>query len=173
MTWKSPLALFKAALKHEQFITAKINALMDIAMKEKDYASKTMLQWFVDEQVEEEDNAGRNVRNLELTKDSGHGMLMVDREMAGRIRNAGSVFLGQYTPESAGDYASGTNHTLPTGGYARAYSGLGLDSFMKRMTFQEISREGLREIGPAIMELAREEQLEAHRRAVEIRFTEA
>jgi histidinol dehydrogenase len=91
-------------------------------------------------------------------------------EVAGRIRNAGSVFLGPYTPESAGDYASGTNHTLPTGGYARAYSGLGLDSYMKKISFQEISREGLENIGPAIMEMAREEGLEAHRRSVEIRI---
>jgi len=92
-------------------------------------------------------------------------------KVAGRIRNAGSVFLGAYTPESAGDYASGTNHTLPTGGYARAYSGLGLESFMKKISFQEISEEGLRELGPAIMEMAAEEDMEAHRQAIEIRLS--
>ena len=92
------------------------------------------------------------------------------REVAERISNAGSVFLGPYTPESAGDYASGTNHTLPTGGYARAYSGLGMDSFMKRISFQEIDEEGLRNLGPSIMEMASEEQLEAHRRAVLLRI---
>ena len=84
ITWKTPLDAFKAALKHEQFITAKIDSLMNIAIKENDYASRTLLQWFVDEQVEEEDNAEKNVRNLEMTKDSGHGLLMIDREMAGR-----------------------------------------------------------------------------------------
>lgn len=85
VTWKSPLDMFKAALKHEQFITKKIDTLMGIAIKENDYASRSLLQWFVDEQVEEEDNAETNVRNLELTKDSGHGLLMIDREMSGRV----------------------------------------------------------------------------------------
>lgn len=91
------------------------------------------------------------------------------RSLAGKIRNAGSVFLGPDTPESAGDYASGTNHTLPTSGYARAYSGLSLDSFMKSITFQEITPEGLSAIGPSIIELARAEGLEAHAAAVLIR----
>ncbi|MFH0761180.1 MAG: histidinol dehydrogenase [Bacteroidota bacterium] len=88
------------------------------------------------------------------------------RDLAGKIRNAGSVFLGPDTPESAGDYASGTNHTLPTSGYARAYSGLSLDSFMKSITFQEITHDGLGAIGPAIIELARAEGLEGHAAAV-------
>jgi histidinol dehydrogenase len=91
-------------------------------------------------------------------------------ELGEGIRNAGSVFLGAYTPESAGDYASGTNHTLPTGGYARAYSGLGLESFMKRITYQEITGDGLAELGPAIRAMAEEEELMAHSRAVEIRL---
>lgn len=86
------------------------------------------------------------------------------------IRNAGSVFLGEFTPESAGDYASGTNHTLPTNGNARAYSGVNLGSFMKTISFQEISREGLINIGPAIEKLASAEALEAHRRAISIRL---
>ena len=91
-------------------------------------------------------------------------------EVGNRINNAGSVFLGPYTPESAGDYASGTNHTLPTGGYARAYSGIGLESFMKRISYQEISEDGLTNLGPAIKAMAEEEELMAHSIAVEIRL---
>lgn len=89
---------------------------------------------------------------------------------AGQVRNAGSVFLGGHTPESAGDYASGTNHTLPTSGYARAYAGVSLDSFVKKITFQHITPEGLRRLGPTIVEMARAEGLEAHARAVEVRM---
>ena len=87
-----------------------------------------------------------------------------------RIVNAGSVFLGAYTPESAGDYASGTNHTLPTNGYAMAYSGVSLDSFTKKVTFQEITKEGLAVLGPHIEKMAAEEQLEAHKNAVTLRL---
>jgi len=86
------------------------------------------------------------------------------------IVNAGSVFLGHYTPESAGDYASGTNHTLPTYGYAKAYSGVSLDSFCKKITFQEISRKGLKRLGPIIETMAEAEQLEAHKMAVSLRL---
>ena len=92
------------------------------------------------------------------------------REVARRIRNAGSIFLGPYSCESAGDYASGTNHTLPTKGYARAYSGLNLDAFMRKMTLQELTPEGVKAIGPAVMAMATGEQLEAHCRAMEIRY---
>ena len=92
------------------------------------------------------------------------------RDLAGRVTNAGSVFLGNYSPESAGDYASGTNHTLPTKAYARAYSGLNLDSFMKKITFQEISREGLQALGPIIEIMAENEELMAHKQAVSIRL---
>jgi histidinol dehydrogenase len=92
-------------------------------------------------------------------------------DLAGRVRNAGSVFLGPHTPESAGDYASGTNHTLPTAGFARNYGGITVQSFMKTTTFQEITPEGLDRIGPAIIEMARAEGLEAHARAVEVRMT--
>ena len=87
-----------------------------------------------------------------------------------RIINAGSVFLGSYTPESAGDYASGTNHTLPTNGYATAYSGVSLDSFIKKVTFQEISKDGLRDLGPAIELMAEAEELFAHKNAVTLRL---
>jgi len=86
------------------------------------------------------------------------------------VRNAGSVFIGNYTPESAGDYASGTNHTLPTNGYARQYSGVNLDSFMKTITFQKISEEGIKEIGPSIELMAEAEGLQAHKNAVSLRL---
>jgi len=88
---------------------------------------------------------------------------------AAKVANAGSVFLGGFSPESAGDYASGTNHTLPTGGCARAYAGVSLDSFVKKITFQQIDRSGLEKLGPVIVEMARAEGLEAHARAVEVR----
>ncbi len=86
------------------------------------------------------------------------------------VVNAGSVFIGDFTPESAGDYASGTNHTLPTNGYAKQYSGVNLDSFMKSMTFQKISENGIREIGPAIETMAEAEGLYAHKNAVTLRL---
>ena len=86
------------------------------------------------------------------------------------VLNAGSVFIGDYTPESAGDYASGTNHTLPTNGYAKAYSGVNLDSFLKSITFQEISKEGLKNLGPTIELMAEAEGLMAHKNAVTIRL---
>lgn len=92
------------------------------------------------------------------------------RERAAQVMNAGSVFLGNYAPESAGDYASGTNHTLPTNGYARAYSGVNLDAFLKKITFQEISPEGLQHLAPTIMTMAENEQLHAHKRAVIVRL---
>lgn len=86
------------------------------------------------------------------------------------IQNAGSVFIGNYTPESAGDYASGTNHTLPTNGYAKQYSGVNLDSFMKSMTFQKISKKGIQNIGNAIEIMAEAEGLQAHKNAVTLRL---
>lgn len=86
------------------------------------------------------------------------------------IINAGSVFIGNYTPESAGDYASGTNHTLPTNGYAKQYSGVNLDSFMKSMTFQKISEKGIQNIGKAIELMAEAEGLQAHKNAVSLRL---
>ena len=91
-------------------------------------------------------------------------------EISDRILNAGSVFLGPYTPESAGDYASGTNHTLPTKGYAKMFSGVNLDSFIKKITFQEITKEGLQLLGPTIEIMAEAEQLDAHKNAVTVRL---
>lgn len=90
--------------------------------------------------------------------------------VAEQVVHAGSVFLGPLSPESAGDYASGTNHTLPTNGYAKAYSGVGLDSFIRKITFQEIQPQGLRAIGPAIEIMAANEQLDAHKNAVSVRL---
>ena len=92
--------------------------------------------------------------------------------LAEKVVNAGSVFLGPYAPESAGDYASGTNHTLPTNGYAKAYSGVSLDSFIRKITFQEITKEGIQQIGPAIEVLAANEYLDAHKNAVTVRLTD-
>ena len=94
-------------------------------------------------------------------------------ELAERVSNAGSVFLGEFTPESAGDYASGTNHTLPTNGWAHSFSGVNMDSFVKKITFQEISRYGLLNIGNAVMTMAEAEELQAHSNAVAIRLEAA
>jgi histidinol dehydrogenase len=90
---------------------------------------------------------------------------------AARVTDAGSVFLGHYTPESAGDYASGTNHTLPTNGYARAYSGVSVDSYMKKVTFQQITREGLQTLGPVVVTMAEAEGLQGHAEAVRVRLS--
>ena len=90
-------------------------------------------------------------------------------ELSDKVINAGSIFLGNYSPESAGDYASGTNHTLPTNGYAKAYSGVSVDSFVKKITFQQLSQEGLEGIGDTVELMAAAEGLEAHRNAVAIR----
>lgn len=93
-----------------------------------------------------------------------------DEELAGKVINAGSVFLGNYSCESAGDYASGTNHTLPTNGYAKAYSGVSLDSFVKKITFQKLSKEGINAIGKTIELMAEAEGLDAHKNAVSVRL---
>jgi histidinol dehydrogenase len=92
-------------------------------------------------------------------------------EMAEKVRNAGSVFIGHYSPESVGDYASGTNHTLPTNGFAKAYSGVSVDSFVKKITYQKLSKEGLEQIGKAVELMAEAEGLLAHKNAVSIRLS--
>ncbi len=111
---------------------------------------------------------------LSLTNEYAPEHLIIETadymDMAERVINAGSVFLGAYAPESAGDYASGTNHTLPTNGYAKAYSGVSLDSFIRKITFQEIQPEGIRKIGPAIERMAANEELDAHKNAVTVRL---
>ncbi|UBZ13776.1 histidinol dehydrogenase [Flagellimonas marinaquae] len=111
---------------------------------------------------------------LDLINEYGPEHFIVCVENVGfyleNIQNAGSVFIGNYTPESAGDYASGTNHTLPTNGYAKQYSGVNLDSFMKSMTFQKISKKGIKGIGTAIELMAEAEGLQAHKNAVTLRL---
>jgi histidinol dehydrogenase len=92
-------------------------------------------------------------------------------QLAAKVTAAGSVFLGHYTPESAGDYASGTNHTLPTNGHARAYSGVSVDSYLKKVTFQQISEDGLRLLGPVIVTMAEAEGLQGHAEAVRVRLS--
>jgi len=119
------------------------------------------------------------VRNLEEAMDwvnlyaPEHLILHTEQagQLAGKVVNAGSVFIGPFTPESAGDYASGTNHTLPTGGFARAYAGVSLDSFVKKITFQQITEQGLQRLGPTVVEMANAEGLTAHARAVELRLS--
>ena len=111
---------------------------------------------------------------IELTNEYAPEHLIIETadhmSVAEQVINAGSVFLGSLTPESAGDYASGTNHTLPTNGYAKAYSGVSLDSFIRKITFQEIKPEGIRTIGPAIEAMAANEHLDAHKNAVTVRL---
>ena len=111
---------------------------------------------------------------IELTNAYAPEHLIVETadylSVAERVVNAGSVFLGPLSPESAGDYASGTNHTLPTNGYAKAYSGVSLDSFIRKITFQEIQPEGIRHIGPAIEVMAANEHLDAHKNAITVRL---
>ncbi len=118
------------------------------------------------------------VENMEIAVDilneyaAEHLILQVEnpQEIADKIINAGSIFLGDYTPESCGDYASGTNHTLPTNGYAKAYSGVSLDSFVKKITLQQISKEGIQNLGPIVEKMAEAEQLFAHKNAVTVRL---
>lgn len=113
---------------------------------------------------------------IEMTNEYAPEHLIINTRnymrLAEQIVNAGSVFLGGYTPESAGDYASGTNHTLPTCGYAKAYSGVNLDSFIKKITFQEITKEGIQNLGSTIEIMAENEQLYAHKNAVTLRLKE-
>ncbi len=113
---------------------------------------------------------------LELINEYGPEHLIIGAKnedlFINEVTNAGSVFLGNYTPESAGDYASGTNHTLPTNGYAKSYSGVSLDSFTKKITYQKITKEGLRNLGPIIEIMAEAEELFAHKNAVTLRLNE-
>lgn len=111
---------------------------------------------------------------LQLTNEYAPEHLIIETadylSVAEKVVNAGSVFLGSLSPESAGDYASGTNHTLPTNGYAKAYSGVSLDSFIRKITFQEIDVKGIKAIGPAIETMAANERLDAHKNAVTVRL---
>lgn len=111
---------------------------------------------------------------VELINDYGPEHLIIQRQRhhydLNEIQHAGSVFIGPFSPETAGDYASGTNHTLPTNGYARVYSGVSLDSFVKKITFQELNYEGLKGLSGTLQQLADAEQLDAHRNAVDVRL---
>jgi len=113
---------------------------------------------------------------VEMTNEYAPEHLIISTQyylgVAANIVNAGSVFLGNYTPESAGDYASGTNHTLPTNGYAKAYSGVNLDSFLRKVTFQQITQEGLTNLSNAIILMAESEELQAHSNAVKVRLSQ-
>ncbi len=115
-----------------------------------------------------------NTEAIELLNEYAPEHLIIacanDEQLAEQVVNAGSVFLGNYSCESAGDYASGTNHTLPTNGYAKAYSGVSLDSFVKKITYQKLSKEGINNIGPAIELMAEAEGLQAHKNAVTVRL---
>lgn len=117
-----------------------------------------------------------SIKALELINDYAPEHLIIsvknEEEAVNSIYNAGSIFIGNYTPESAGDYASGTNHTLPTYGYARSYSGVSLDSFLKKITYQKISPKGLKNLGPTIEIMAANELLQGHKNAVTIRLEE-
>ena len=115
-----------------------------------------------------------NKEGIELINEYAPEHLIIscknDEEIAGEIINAGSVFLGNYSPESVGDYASGTNHTLPTNGYARAYSGVSVDSFVKKITYQKLTKQGLNNIGKIVITMAEAEGLDAHAEAVRVRM---
>src|SRR5690606_15492340 len=143
-------------------IEKQLNVLPRKAIAEKSITNSKLIY------VENEDIA------MELINENGpeHFIICTKNEdyYINGITNAGSVFIGNYTPESAGDYASGTNHTLPTNGFSRAYSGVNLDSFLKSMTFQKITEEGLKNIGNAIELMAEAEGLQAHKNAVSIRL---
>jgi histidinol dehydrogenase len=143
-------------------ITKQLEVLPRKAIAEKSIANSKLIY------VETHDIA------LDLINEYGpeHFIICTENEdyYINGIANAGSVFIGNYTPESAGDYASGTNHTLPTNGFSKAYSGVNLDSFLKSMTFQKITKEGLKNIGNAIELMAEAEGLQAHKNAVTIRL---
>jgi histidinol dehydrogenase len=137
-------------------------------------------------QLSRKDFATKSLKSSKiiLVKDLQHGVEIIneyapehliiackeDEQIAAQIVNAGSIFLGNYSPESVGDYASGTNHTLPTNGFARAYSGVSVDSFVKKITYQKLSKEGLHAIGKTVELMAEAEGLDAHKNAVSIRL---
>ncbi len=146
----------------EKEIEFQIKELLRAAIAEKSIGNSRLIL------VKDDESA------IDLINEYGpeHFIVCVENEdfYLQKIQNAGSVFVGNYTPESAGDYASGTNHTLPTNGYAKQYSGVNLDSFMKSMTFQKISIEGMEAIGPSIELMADAEGLQAHKNAVTLRL---
>ncbi len=146
----------------EEEIESQIKVLPRVAIAEKSIQNSKLILMKDDE----------SAMNLINEYGPEHFIVCVENKefYLQNIQNAGSVFIGNYTPESAGDYASGTNHTLPTNGYAKQYSGVNLDSFMKSMTFQKISEEGMKAIGPSIELMAEAEGLQAHKNAVTLRL---
>ncbi len=145
-------------------IKRQLNDLPRKAIAEKAIANSKMIAFETDEEA------------IDFINQYGpeHYIICMENEgdYINAIENAGSVFVGNYTPESAGDYASGTNHTLPTNGYAKQYSGVNLDSFLKQMTFQKLTVEGIQRIGPAIEAMAEAEGLQAHKNAVTLRLND-
>ena len=150
--------------KVQSEITKQLADLPRKSIAEKAIANSKMIAFETDDEA------------IEFINQYGpeHYIICVKNEEAyvNAIKNAGSVFVGNYTPESAGDYASGTNHTLPTNGFAKQYSGVNLDSFLKQMTFQKISSQGIKTIGPAIEKMAEAEGLQAHKNAVTLRLND-
>jgi histidinol dehydrogenase len=152
----------KIALAITEEINAQIAGLPRKAFAEKSLAGSKCV--VIDNEVQAFDLLNEYApEHLIIASDNAQAL-------AEKVLNAGSVFLGHYTPESVGDYASGTNHTLPTNGYAKAYSGVSLDSFVKKVTFQKLSKEGLENIGPAVELMAAAEGLQAHKNAVSVRL---
>ncbi|MDN3656266.1 histidinol dehydrogenase [Ferruginibacter paludis] len=151
-------------------IIAKVKAEISIqlsALPRKEIATKALKNTrFI---IMEEVNAAFDLLNEYAAE---HLILASDNavELSEKVINAGSVFLGHYSPESVGDYASGTNHTLPTNGYAKAYSGVSLDSFVKKVTFQQLNKQGIKNIGNAVELMAEAEGLDAHKNAVSVRL---
>jgi histidinol dehydrogenase len=146
----------------EQEVTAQANVLTQTDLLKKSIANiRLILLTTIDEAIE--------FSNLYAPE---HLIISTkyQAQVADKIINAGSVFLGNLTPVSVGDYASGTNHTLPTNGAAAAYSGVSVDSFVKKITFQELSKVGLQNIGPIVEIMAKAEGLEAHSNAVSLRL---
>jgi histidinol dehydrogenase len=155
--------------KSENFINRVLQAIDNqlLTLPRMDYAQKAL-----DNSVAiviENDDEAMTISNHYAPE---HLILSVENadDMAAKVINAGSVFIGHLTPESVGDYASGTNHTLPTNGHAKAYSGVSLDSFVKKITFQRLNSEGLKNLGQTVVTMAEAEQLKAHARAVEVRL---
>lgn len=148
----------------EEEVERQLNLLprRDLAMRSLEYSKLILVK---------DDEEMMRVSNLYAPE---HLIIETENymELAARVLNAGSVFLGSLTPESAGDYASGTNHTLPTAGWARAYSGVNLDSYIRKVTFQHITPEGVRNIGPAVEQMAAGEGLDAHKNAMTLRLKE-
>ena len=193
----SEVAVLADATSRPDFVTADLLSQAEhgvdsqVLLVTTDEAMIAKVQDEVNRQLEQlprKDIAARSLANskLILVHDMDEAMELTNRyapehlivetadylQVAEKVVNAGSVFLGPYTPESAGDYASGTNHTLPTNGYAVAYSGVNLDSYNRKVTFQELTPQGVKAIGPAVEAMAAGEQLDAHRNAMALRLNQ-